>query len=81
VTNDLLLTFSQITISLAMFLNLILPEEVEENDEVPIESSNDSNTQVLGSELLARGVELGSEPLACSVELGSEPLARGVEKV
>lgn len=46
-----------ITAFLAMFLNLILPEEVEENDEVPIESSNNSNTQVLGSESLARGVE------------------------
>lgn len=41
-----------------MFLNLILPEEVEESDEeVPIESSNNSNTQELGSESLGRGAE------------------------
>ncbi|PUU73001.1 permease family-domain-containing protein [Tuber borchii] len=47
-----------ITAFIAMFLNLILPEEVEESDEeVPIESSNNSNAQELGSESLGRGAE------------------------
>jgi len=47
-----------ITAFIAIFLNLLLPEEVEEADgEVPIESSNNSNRQELGSESLGRGVE------------------------
>ena len=64
-----------------MFLNLFLPEEVEEDDEIPMDSSNNSNTQVLGSGSLARRAELGPESLARGVELDSESLARGVEKV
>ncbi|RPA90088.1 Xanthine/uracil permease [Choiromyces venosus 120613-1] len=48
-----------ITAFMAIFLNLILPEEVEEDnrEEVPIESPNNSNMQVTGSESLDRGVE------------------------